>query len=259
MATETIVEEVADNLQEASETIRRLNPKSIGYFVIGAGVGASIGFYFGHRWRKEQLRAEAFTTSEAELEEIRQYYMRTVNKPKLEEIIDEKGYGQTPDIPERPLPPPVPVQETLGVVPNPETDLVPEDRLELPSRPEPSEKDKDEGWSFPFELSQRTPHKPYIIHQDEFYVNESEYNQSQLMYFVEDDILADDDAAVIANRETLIGVKTLERFGHGADDSNVLYVRNPHLEIEWVIVRVPRSYEIEVMGLHDEPEADDSA
>jgi hypothetical protein len=257
MATEVVVEEVAENLEEAAEAVRRLDTKAIGFLLGGICIGVGVGFFFGYRWNKEKLRAEAFATSEAELEEIRQYYARNVDKPELEEIVKDRGYVSTPGpnepplIPERPLPPPVPVHE-------PSPTQSEEEEIEKPNlrtvRTPETEKDKDKDWSYPFELSQRSPNRPYILHQDEFFLNESGFQQTAYTYYAGDDFLIDEDETVIHNRENLIGAKTLERFGHGADDYNVLFVRNPHLELEFEICRLPGSYEIEVQGLEDESE-----
>jgi hypothetical protein len=71
------------------------------------------------------------------------------------------------------------------------------------------------------------------------------------MYYAGDDILADTDGMVLQNRENLIGQRALEKFGHGADDRNFVFVRNPELELEMEIIRVPGRYEVEVQGLDD--------
>jgi hypothetical protein len=64
MATEVVVEEVANNLEEASRVVRHLNPRALGYGAGGICIGIGIGFLLGQRWRKEQSRREAFVESE---------------------------------------------------------------------------------------------------------------------------------------------------------------------------------------------------
>jgi hypothetical protein len=245
------IEEVAVNLEEAAVAVRRFDAKVIGFFLLGVGIGAGIGFFIGYRYNREKLRAEAFRESEEELEKIREVYRagRMVEKPKpdVEEIVEEKGYKPAPSYPdasvepmERPLPPPVPVHE-----PEPEKFRV--------VRTEEAEKDKDTGWSYPYELSQRRPNVPFIIHQDEFFGEESGFQHVTYTYYAGDDVLADEDETVLNNRTTLIGPEEhLTRFGHGSDDFNLLYIRNTHLELEIEIVRVPGSYEQEIQGLEDE-------
>jgi len=242
-AGELVVEEVADNLEEAAAAVRTLDTKAIGFLLGGLAVGVGIGFYIGYRYNREKIRAEAFEASEEELQRIREYYGRT-QKPELENIVVERGY-ETDEPKSRPLPAPVPVKEPEPVPPPLEV-VAPEREVE--------EKDKDAGWSYPMELGQRTPNYPYIIHQDEFMVNESEFPQVTLTYYELDEVLADVDDTKIPNVESLVGASTLSRFGHGSDDYNVVYVRNPHLEMEYEICRIQKSFEVEVQGLDDAPE-----
>lgn len=247
MATtgELVVEEVADNLEEAAAVVRTLDTKAVGFLLAGVGIGAAVGFYFGYRYNREKLHMEAFEASEEELQRIREYYGRT-EKPELENIIAERGYAE-PEVerPVRPLPAPVPAQE-------PEPVQFPLEQITDESAEEKvEEKDKNAGWSYPVELAQRTPHKPYILHQDEYMVNESEFTQVTLTYYEVDGVLSDVDDSPIFNMDNLVGASTLSRFGHGTDDYNVVYVRNPHLEMEYEICRVQKSFEVEVQGLDD--------
>jgi hypothetical protein len=246
--TEAIVEEVADNLEEAAAATRQINPKSVGFFFGGVCVGAAVGFYFGYRFNKEKIRAEVFAKSEEEVEKIRELYrerpsLATEPKPTPEQIVQEQGYdtpevverdeppASVEDIASRPLPAPVPIDPTKRVV-----------------RTEEAEKDKNTNWNYADEMAQRTAVKPYIIHQDEFTINETDFPQATLTYYT-DDVLTEEDDTVIDNVEQTVGLNNLKRFGHGTDDMNVLYVRNPKTEVEYEICRSPGSYEQEVMGL----------
>lgn len=244
---EKVVEEVAQNLEEAAEATRRINPSSVGYFFVGLGVGVGLGFYFGYRYNKEKIKAEAFRESEAELDKMRVYYQQREEgvkiipaaKPSAEEIVEERGYvTEEPEVEERPLPAPVPVTEPRAV----------------PVRTEEEEKDKNDGWSYPAEMAKRSPDRPYIIHQDEFAGNETDYTQVTYTYYAQDQILTDEHDDVLNNVEELVGERNLTKFGHGTDDFNVLYVRNSKLELEFEICQLNKSYEQEVMGLeHSEP------
>jgi len=246
MATsELVVEEVAENLEEAAAAVRMLDTKALSFLVGGLVVGVGVGFYFGYRYNREKIRSEAFRDSEDEVQRIREYYERT-QKPELETIVDERGYDTKEPV-QRPLIAPVPVQEPTPV-------MLPEEVEVQKAEQKKADKDKDAGWSYPVELQRRTPNKPYIIHQDEFNENDTEYSQVTLTYYDEDGVLADTDDSVIHNQVSLIGDGTLSRFGHGSDDYNVLYVRNPHLEMEYEICRVQKSFEAEVEGLDDAPE-----
>lgn len=253
-----VVEEVAVNLEEAAVAVRRIDAKAVGFLLLGVGIGCGIGFFIGYRYNREKLRAEAFKQSEEEVEKIREIYREgrlvETSKPPVEDIVVERGYSVpgdielTPEMQPRPLPPPVPLHEAPPRVEE-EVEIVPPRVV----RTEAAEKEKNEGWSYPYELSRRRPNVPFIIHQDEFFGDESNYPHVTYTYYAGDNVLADEDESVLHNRENLIGPEEhLERFGHGTDDFNVLYVRNTHLEMEIEIVRDSGSYEQEVQGLEDE-------
>lgn len=238
MATEVVVDEVANNLEEASRAVRALNSGSAGYILGGICIGLGIGFVLGQKWRRKQIAEQIFKQSEEEINQIREYYARN-DKPDLEEVVQERGYAVEEEE-ERPLPPPVPVNPAQRV-----------------HRTEEAEKDKYEGWSYPFELSQRNWKGPHIIHQDEFFSAESEMIQTTYVYYEGDDKLTDTDNTVLNNRETLVGRDALMKFGHGTDDSNIVYVRNPAIELEIEIIRHNGTYAEEVQGLEREEEDED--
>lgn len=252
MATEVVVEEVANNLEEASRVVRHLNPQALGYLAGGIVIGVGVGFVLGQRWRKEQSRREAFVESEKELEEIREHFLerraeekvKPEEKPDLDKVVEEKGYGfpHEPE-PDRPLPPPVP-----GLYPPSTTSVTP--------RTEAAEKDKYDGWNYPFELSQRNWRAPHIIHQDEFASNETDNPQTTYTYYEEDSILVDSDSSILENPENHVGPKALRSFGHGTDDFNIVYVRNPQLGIDIEVIRHIGSYAEEVQGLEREHESE---
>lgn len=249
MATGELIEEVALNFEEVADATRRINATVVGGFLGGIGVGVAIGFFFGYRHNRETLRLEAFKNSEEEVEKIRENYRNRVTevpsavpeKPSVEKIIEERGYSvgvetsarvEEIDLSQRPLPPPVPIDPHVRVF-----------------RTTEGEKSKDDNWSYPDERNRRSPDTPYIIHQDEYTQNETDYMQVTYTYFAGDDVLVDTDDTILNNRETLIGSNTLNRFGHGSDDVNILYVRNDHLQLDIEICRSSRSYEQEVQGL----------
>jgi hypothetical protein len=250
MATGPLIEEVATNLEEAAAVTRSLNTQGIGFFVVGVAVGVGIGFYFGYRWNKEKIRAEIFKDAEKTIADIREVYRSTyaedktekpvlTEKPDLGDVVEERGYlveevkeEEEFDPSQRPLRPPVPVDPTKRVV-----------------RTEEAEKEKDDGWNYTTELAQRGPIDPYIIHQDEYSLNETGYSQTTYTYYSVDDILADTDDSVLGKIDMLVGLNNLTRFGHGTDDFNVLYIRNPKLELEIEICRINKSYAEEVQGL----------
>jgi hypothetical protein len=226
MAIDTVVEEVADNLEEIAEATRRVDTKAIGFFLGGAAVGIAIGFYFGHRWNKEKLKAEAFEESKAEVDMIREVYQQKIKaaepKPTIDEVVEEKGYG------ERPLPAPVPVYEPPMVV-----------TIEPP----------EDVWEWEKELDSRTQDAPYVIHQEEFMKQEKGYLQVAYTYYAIDDVLADEDDHPVPHGDLIVGLDNL-KFGHGTDDDDVVFVRNDEQERDMEICRVQKSFEQEVLGLN---------
>lgn len=105
-----------------------------------------------------------------------------------------------------------------------------------------------EGWDQEREESSRTPEHPYVISHDE-YMEGAVDDQRTLTYYAGDDILADEREVHLDDVEGLVGVRNLQLFGHGSRDSNVVYIRNERLEVEFEIYRNPGKYVEEVVGL----------
>ena len=225
---EDVVEEVATNLEEAAAVTRRINAQAVGYFAGGLILGVAAGFYFGHRWNKEKIKAEAFKQSEEEVARIREVYQqRTVvvrEKPSVSEVIEEKGYSTRTE--ERPLKAPVPVMDTPLVLPGSVT--------------YGESKSKFEGWNSAEERANRTPDEPYVIHQDEFNHEENGYSHVTYTYYNTDDVLVDEDNIPLPHADLIVGQDNL-KFGHGADDPDVVFVRNDRIEVEMEICRLPQA------------------
>ena len=235
---EVVTEEVASNLEEVAQATRALDTRALGFFTGGMFVGGAIGFYFGYRFNKEKLRLEAFNESQEEVEAIRETYRRkelVLDKPELEQIIEERGYSVGV---ERPLPAPVPVLDLEALRARPEEPPV----IETPTAIVQAGKNKDTGWNYKTELSNRTPNAPYIIHQDEHQQSEHGYEQVEYIYWDGDGVLTDSDNQPLLDSRGIVGPENL-KWGHGSDDANVVYVRNDTLELEMSITRDPRSWE----------------
>jgi hypothetical protein len=262
VAAELVAEQVADHIEDVAEVTRHINATSVRYFLGGVCFGAALGFYIGYRYNREKIKAEAFKESEEEIENIREHYQQKVKayensagKADLSEIVVREGYtpgpAEGPDVilqgvdydrSQRPLKPMVPVDPAKRVF-----------------RSTNASKDKMDGWNFPKELSHRSHEHPYIIHQDEFAQNETEYAQVTYTYYAEDDVLLDEAEEIILDRDDIVGSGVLNRFGHGTDDFNILYVCNPVLELEIEICRTSGSYEVEVLGLEHGSSNDESS
>lgn len=228
-AIEAVAEEVATNLEEVAEVTRRINGSSAGFFLGGVVVGAGVGFYFGRRWNREKIKAQAFQEAEEEIAEMREMYrareVARMQKPDVEEIIEKQGYSTK----ERPLPAPVPISP-------------------VPVHPAPvAAPPVMDGWDYASELAQRSPEQPYVIHKDEF--GESElYSQTSYIYYSVDDVLTDTDRTPVPHGDLVVGQDNL-KWGHGSEDRDTVFIRNERMELEIEITRVPQSYEEEVLGI----------
>lgn len=231
---EAVAEEVATNLEEIAEVTRRIDGRAVSFLLGGVVLGIPVGFYFGYRWNKEKIRAEAFQKSDEEVEQVKEMFrLRDVartEKPSVQQVIEERGYSTHSD---RPLAAPVPISLA-------------------PAIPPPVAEPKEDGWDYPFELAQRSPEQPYVIHQDEFRGTESGYTQTTYTYYEVDDVLANTDDTPVPHGDIVVGQNNL-KWGHGTDDPDVVFIRNDKLELEMEICRVPKSYEEEVLG-HDRNE-----
>jgi hypothetical protein len=260
---EAVVEEVAENLEEAAVVTRKINAAGVGYFLGGICLGAAIGFYLGHRFNRAKIYAEAFEQSEAEVEQIREVYQQKVmvaqSKPDLETVVEEAGYSlvaESDTSEKRLLKAPVPISP-LPSRPKPMSEVVLEEHgYEKIGELEPERLvevaseviSTDPDWIWAKELESRDATFPYIIHEDEFRNNEMDYNQVTYNYYAEDDVLVDEDDHPLPHGDIVVGVENL-RFGHGTSDANLVYVRNDKLQLEMEICKNPRSYEQEILGL----------
>lgn len=270
MAVDTLAEGVASNLESAAVATRTMTSGIVGGFLSGMMFGASMGFYIGRRFGKEKIKAEAFEVSQREVENIREFYrankdeakgpvdfhpdeavvvrpsatgVRVQQKPSVEEIVEERGYSTrapSEGEPERPLPPPVPVS------PTPRRSAGPRSRLttEPPAR--------ENQWNYATEAKTRSPDHPYIIHENEFVNSETGYGKVEYTYYEGDNVLVGEDERPLPDVNGTVGLGNL-RFGHGAQDDDVVFVRNDRLNLEMEITRVTGQYEEEVLGLdtHD--------
>lgn len=105
------------------------------------------------------------------------------------------------------------------------------------------------------EVAARSDRAPYILSHDEYYENESEYEQKTLTYFAGDNILIDEEQVIVENVARLVGDANLKRFGYRSKDQNVVYVRNPRAKLEFEILRSQGTYKHEVLGLDETPVA----
>lgn len=108
-------------------------------------------------------------------------------------------------------------------------------------------------WSWEQELEQRRPTEPYILHKEEFYANEKNFQQVSLTYYALDGELVDQDGVPVYNYSSVTGELN---FGHGSGQDNVVYIRNEELKSEYEVTKLEESYELEVLGMETEAQAE---
>lgn len=268
MATAAVAEEAAQNLEEAAEVVRKINPNTFSIFAAGTLFGFAIGFYFGHKVLREKLRVEAFNESEKQVAKIREAYMAREKPTSPEEIVRERGYSLR--VEDEPAVKVIPAQQALEMQAEGKTLVeiatalgVSEHTVRLLLRPivapvpvqEPIPRPEQQvytGWDYKTELANRSPDAPYVIHQDEFNsvtdgTIRDDYRQVAYTYYAGDDVLVDENNRPLPHADLIVGQNNLQ-FGHGSDDVDVVFVRNEKYKLEMEICRTQDRYDVEVLG-----------
>lgn len=103
------------------------------------------------------------------------------------------------------------------------------------------------------EIANRPDDAPYIITNEEYFVNEDNHEQTSVTYFEGDDVLSDGRDQPISDVDGIIGENNL-KFGHGSQDKNIVYIRNGLLEMDFEVIRSTGKFTTEVLGLDDPDE-----
>ena len=232
MAAE-VTEEVAEAIVEATEElVVNLTRVKLSYAALGAAAGVAAGAIAGYAITRiimgQHVADQVNAAVEEEFEALRAHFaakeqarLAEENKPPLEElenIVEERGYA--------------PVEE----------EVVNAFEQDDP-QPEP-----EDPWNQIVEQQNRGPVHPYIIHKDEHMANDDEFEQVTLTYFAGDDVLSDERDTVIAEPDVIVGLDNLQKFGFGSNDPNVVYIRNPRLEVDYEVIRSEGSFAQEVHG-----------
>jgi hypothetical protein len=88
----------------------------------------------------------------------------------------------------------------------------------------------------------------YLISDNEFIENATDYVQNTITWYQGDDVITDDQEKPLDKRETYIGPITSRSFGEQSDDPNTMHIRNEKLQLEFEVVRSPGYYAVEVLG-----------
>jgi len=250
------------------------NPKVIliglGLTGIAIGAGLGVGTYF---LLKKRLSAKYEARTQQEVEEVRASYKRRVKRPQEystpEEATEALKTYQDGDIKANfNRLSPREQAEVKAVVDNmleteeadtnlkvvrgsggepgyveAETETVVEENVFIEGRPiNPFE------WDQEVELSKRDPESPYVISFEEFNENSTDWEQNNLVYYEGDDVLADERDNPVPEIEATVGYDNLNRFGHGSQDPNVVYIRNERTEALFEVIRNDGKFADQVVG-----------
>lgn len=239
MATEQLAEQAAEGLDEVAVTVekvadatRRITGRDVSFLSIGFTVGVAAGFAAGFYIAEHRLKTKYSRLAFEEISRIRDHYygeeglankkkFPDQDKPPINEVVVE----------ERPTRPPVPVSEPR--------------RENVFQGTEPGEE-----WNYQTEISMRTKDAPYIIHLDEFRENTVEHDQVTYTYYESDDVMSDSrDQKIEEPLDETFGLGNLLKWGHGSNDSNIVYIRNERLGLDFEILRDRGSYTEQVSGV----------
>lgn len=253
---EDVVETAVPNVVETIEAFKTNKALVVGVAIVAAAAGAAVGYYVAEK----RLRTKYDEILADQIEQARAFYA-TLNKadyPSPEDLVKERQ------------PQAVAAAEALetykGGITDPRGDIVesPEDGTLMIRRTEEVEVQSHnifvdgkpingDDWDQDAEESSRTPGAPYVITQEEFFENETNYEQMQMTYYAGDDVLVDEDSKeMLQNSDAVVGDDNLTRFGHGSKDKHIVYIRNDEKQLEFEIARSHGKYSKEVLGLDDD-------
>jgi len=259
-------EAVSNHADEFAQATRALSRVKIQYAAAGYLLGAATGAFFAwkYAYRKAELRYSRI--ADEEVAEMSEHYHAKVrafeasqNKGSLDDLVAERGYGDEEENTKPPMAvsPPTQVVDAVAETSSEETTRIPPP---VPVNPPPEVKNifrnppkgaaVMDSWDWRAEKAKRSPDTPYVIHTDERFEFE-DYDEMTLTYFEKDNVLANERDEVIGEgeeRDTLVGEANLDRFGHGSNDPNVVYIRNDRLELVIEVCLSHQAYATEVHG-----------
>lgn len=237
-------------------------------FGCGAVVGGVVGYFVADR----QLRLKYAEIADKEIAEMKARYDEKEHdliefqekvsrqpKPDIDKIKDHvKEVAKSELISEREG-----YTNYGGHTQDPRDLVTTEDVEELQDREEEEEEERNAfidlpPWNYDKELASRNGDRPFIMHLEEYQQSDC-VHQITITYFEGDDVLVDESDEVISKKDEVVGMDNLTKFGYGSTDPNVVYVRNPKLDIEYEILKHQGHYASEILGLNEEPNLEHSA
>ena len=89
---------------------------------------------------------------------------------------------------------------------------------------------------------------PYVIDIEEFSDGEVTFDKITVYYYEFDNILIEAENEAPEDIDATIGWGSLDEFGNGSVNPDIVYVRNEKLSIDYEVIRLKESYEVSVLG-----------
>lgn len=231
--------------------------------VVSLSVGAVVGYILGRR--HEAKLAETYDVPEdvidvTKLRAEREKREGIKGHPATTAIIDEKTYGDGTAIEDDD---PKITEEEKRMIGHVEENMtitiaehVEDDEPEAPVRRTIFAQDGPD-WNMAQELASRYSGKPYVLHHDEFYEENEDFDFPQVTYtwFEGDQIMVDQEDDIVPDVIWKERIGELQ-FGKGAQDPNVFHIRNEKQKIDIEVLRSTDYYARAIQGLEIEEEAE---
>lgn len=212
------------------------------YAAGGVVAGVAIGIGATYMWFQKRFEVEFNEALNKEIAATKQFYA-TLIKPSPEDMVRERGLKYEHQMNETAIYKDLVGDEYAGE--EAEKDEVEEELAEIAQNVFTNFANNS-TWDADKEEAERDTTKPYVISHDEFFENEPDHIQAQLVWFAEDGVLADSEDKPVD--EAIVGEENLEKFGHGSRDPNLVYIRNEAMDIDFEISYAEGKYSEQVMG-----------
>ena len=213
----------------------KANTRIITTFIGGAALGALISFAL----LKEKYEAQA----EEEIKAMKDYYQKEM------EAIDDDYEKELNNL--------VDIMDGKDKLNKKEMDTY----VDYVKKFNPGELVEEKDYNAPYPIDDEeimeAPDVNDILYEEPFLITKESYEEDydhfdkiSVIYYDEDDVVADDRGEVISNIEEVIGLEFVDAFGD-EDDPNVVHVRNGRLGSDYEILMCHSTYTKEVLGFDD--------
>ena len=216
----------------------------VGMFAIGYGIGSAVGIAIAKTVIERKLIAEYEERLQQEIKETKRFYKALKKRPVKDisgavEKEKKNDYRKLTTEYNKPLL----IEEVEEIVvddnPYPKSYEEREERLRMKyEREEPfTKEDTTLSWSVE-------------ITEEEFFQNDSEFEQTTWTYFSEDDVMTDERNEPVTNWQDVVDKRLIELLDSSGHDTNVIYIRDKYKELEYEITLDAGSY-TSTLGIED--------